>query len=514
MNVVRHQYFSRRDRQSMGHAKAPKLVAVERALAHVKYIQHRPGEDRGDEKGREMFNDEEDNLDSKVMRKKIRQQENNKVVAHKLTLSPEIAPADKKAYTREVLKELGKDKGLDLEWVGVAHENTEHHHIHVVILGKDKNGRAVKIDKADYSKIREFGDRYMERVHPLEYQRAEERRKAKYRQKELTQKERIREGLELPWMHKKIIREQLEPYDQWKKNKKAREPLARPPENDKPYFQDTIQAADKEWSRQNSATELRELVEFLYDNPDQYIPKPEFAKLKGWIEEKEKAGRPDKEEPDSKKTEKTKEKQKEKDYIEFKGEKYTENSPYEKLAALNAKVREDKKNRLPIAEYTQLHSWLENADRARWSGVLEKQIDSAKSAHWKERAQAGMPENSRVATPAQDAVMRNPVIGLFMKGAMVANELVRWIPLTDQRDRLKEGEDALEAAKLDKHQEHNRPGRSEEQKSRDRETIEKLDKALDGNKATRDESNKEKKRKKWEREDQEDPFLYDPWGRY
>lgn len=177
MNVVRHQYFSRRDRQSMGHAKAPKLVAVERALAHVKYIQHRPGEDRGDETGREMFNDEEDNLDSKVMRKKIRQQENNKVVAHKLTLSPEIAPADKKAYTREVLKELGKDKGLDLEWVGVAHENTEHHHIHVVILGKDKNGRAVKIDKADYSKIREFGDRYMERVHPLEYERAEERRK-------------------------------------------------------------------------------------------------------------------------------------------------------------------------------------------------------------------------------------------------------------------------------------------------------------------------------------------------
>jgi hypothetical protein len=157
---------------------------------------------------------------------------------------------------------------------------------------------------------------------------------------------------------------------------------------------------------------------------------------------------------------------------------------------------------------------MENADRARWSGVLEKQIDSAKSAHWKERAQAGMPENSRVATPAQDAVMRNPVVGLFMKGAMVANELVRWIPLTDQRDRLKEGEDALEAAKLDKHQEHNRPGRSEEQKAQDRETIEKLDKALDGNKATRDESNKEKKRKKWEREDQEDPFLYDPWGRY
>lgn len=145
---------------------------------------------------------------------------------------------------------------------------------------------------------------------------------------------------------------------------------------------------------------------------------------------------------------------------------------------------------------------------------MNKQIDSAKSAHWKERAQAGMPDNSRVANPMQDAVMRNPVMGLFMKGAMVANELVRSIPVTDQRDRLKEAQDALEAAKLDKHQEHNRAGRSEEQKAQDRETIENLDKALDGNKATRDESNKEKKRKKWERDHEEDPFLYDPWGRY
>lgn len=36
----------------------------------------------------------------------------------------------------------------------------------------------------------------------------------------------------------------------------------------------------------------------------------------------------------------------------------------------------------------------------------------------------------------------------------MVNELVKWIPLTDQRDRLKEGRDDLESAKLDalKHQ--------------------------------------------------------------
>lgn len=511
MNIVKHQYFSRRDRQSRGHAKAPKVVAVERALAHVKYIQHRPGEDRGDE-GREMFNDTEDDLDSKIIRKKLREQENNKVVAHKLTLSPEIAPADKKAYTREIMQQLGKEKGLDLEWVGVAHENTDHHHIHVVVLGKDRNGRAVRIDKADYSKMREFGDRYMEREHPLEYERLEEKKRALARQRELTKEERIREGLELPWLRQKIIRETLEPYEQWRKQKRSKEPLEKPRENDKPYFDDKIEAAGKEWSRENSSKELRELTEYLWDNPDERIAKPEFARLQGWIEEKENAGGRDKGKADQVKPVQDKEKTS----IEFNGQKYDEKSSYEKLAGLSAKLREDKKNRLPIDEYNMLRGWLENADRARWSGVLERQMELTNKRLERSKSMEDLKaqEGGRVLNPLQDQVMSNPVVGLFMKGAAVANELVRWIPLTDQRDRLKEGRDALEAVKLDKVQEHNQPGRSEERKADDRETIEKLDKAIDQNQATRDDSNKEKKRKKWEREDEEAWDKYDPWGRY
>ena len=134
MIVVKHQYFSRRDRQSRGAGKVPKVAAVERALAHVKYIQHRPGADC-DEGGRELFSDLEDRLDGKVVRKAIREQQDNKVVAHKLTLAPEIDPADKKAFTREVMHRLGSENGLDLQWVAVEHNNTDHHHVHIVVLG-------------------------------------------------------------------------------------------------------------------------------------------------------------------------------------------------------------------------------------------------------------------------------------------------------------------------------------------------------------------------------------------
>src|SRR5262249_8067148 len=160
----------KRDRQSRAAGKVPKVVAVERALAHVKYIQHRPGEDRA-EGGREMFNELEDRLDGKAIRKAVKAQEDAKVVAHKLTLAPEINPEDKKAFRREVMHRLGAEKGLDLQWFGVEHNNTNHHHIHVVVLGRDKNGKDVRLDKNDYNKIKDFGDRYLERHHLYELER-------------------------------------------------------------------------------------------------------------------------------------------------------------------------------------------------------------------------------------------------------------------------------------------------------------------------------------------------------
>jgi len=51
-----------------------------------------------------------------------------------------VTPEDKIGYTREVMKNLSRHKGSDLEWFAVAHDNTDHHHIHVVVLGKDRNG--------------------------------------------------------------------------------------------------------------------------------------------------------------------------------------------------------------------------------------------------------------------------------------------------------------------------------------------------------------------------------------
>jgi hypothetical protein len=71
----------------------------------------------------------------------------------------------------------------------------------------------------------------------------------------------------------------------------------------------------------------------------------------------------------------------------------------------------------------------------------------------------------------------------------------------------------LEAHKLDKHEEYLKR-ESPEGRSRDEAVIEKLDRAIDENKEARAQRDKERKRKRQERDLGEDPFLFDPWGRY
>ena len=534
MIVVRHNYISARDRQSRRSGKPPKLAAVGRALAHVKYIQHRPGEDRQDG-GREMFDDQDDNLDAKALRKAIRENRDSKVVVHKLTLAPEINPEDKKAFTREVMQKLGGEKGLDLRWVGVEHDNTDHHHIHVVVMGKDKNGKDVRFDKKDYDRIKEYGDRYLERVHPFELEksrtdreeRERERIATRNRERQAARQERIREGLELPWMHKMIIREQLEPYDQWKQKQKDIErgkiaaedrdqSVKGRTEPEKPYFQDTIEAAGKEWSKQNTLKELQELNQYLWDNQGERIEKAEYKKLVAWMKDKEelaaRAPRAAKGKDGKAVQEPNQAKDKEKDSFEYQGAKYSKESSYEQLKTLSDKLRNKKAERLPVDDYQKLRGWMENADRARWSGVLEKQLELSKKQQGREGAEKTMPQ--RVVNPLQEQVMRNPVVGLFMQGASVANELVRWIPLTDQRDRVKEAGDALEEAKRDKHDQYVKPGRDPEAKEKDQEAIDKLDKAIDENKRTQDDQKKKKKQKEQEKPDKDNPFSRDPWGRW
>lgn len=477
------------------------MVAIGKALAHLKYIRHRPGPDR-ERGGREMFN-ERDDVDAQQMREAIRELEDSRVVIHKLTLAPEINPEDKKAFTREVMENLSRDLGRDLEWLGVIHNNTEHHHIHVVVLGKDRNGTDVRIDLRDIDKVKEYGDRYLERWHPKELERSRREREGRERERRLERRrewdrareQRIHEGLELPWLHQKLVREQLEPFDKWKeKQRQDDEERARGRRDDqeRPYYQDTIEAAGRQWSKENNLKELRDLNEYLWDNIDERLPKDEYKKLAGWIKDKERL------KDDSRET-KNEQRQ---DDLEWHGQTYSRKDSYEKLTGLVSDLR-DSNDRLPFDDYQRLRGWIEYKDHERFSGALEKEIERAH-----ERFEHSGAEGGRVIDPLQQELMKNPVMGLFMTEAAIASEIVRSIPLDDRdKDYLKELRDELVGIKRDI--EWRETTRMPWEFRKNNPDLERIEKAIEDVERKREQAlkrEKERGRDDWDR--------FDPWGRF
>lgn len=154
-SVVKHSYLTGKDK------------GVARAQAHVRYIQFRDGKDK-DQATRSFFNDVRDEIYSGEVREAVSEQNPRGTVMHKLILSPGVQGADVKEYCREVMGDLSSRKGLDLEWYAVQHDNTDNPHVHIVVMGTDQNGHKVRLNKDDYTKIKEAGDRYLERNRLLE----------------------------------------------------------------------------------------------------------------------------------------------------------------------------------------------------------------------------------------------------------------------------------------------------------------------------------------------------------
>jgi type IV secretory pathway VirD2 relaxase len=66
----------------------------------------------------------------------------------KLIISPEFGDRlDLQRLTQEVMSRMASDLHTSLEWVAVAHFNTEHPHVHVALRGVDTNGVEVKFDR-------------------------------------------------------------------------------------------------------------------------------------------------------------------------------------------------------------------------------------------------------------------------------------------------------------------------------------------------------------------------------
>src|SRR5579863_8430564 len=70
----------------------------------------------------------------------------------KLIVSPEFGDRiDLSRLTRDLIAQMEKDLGTELEWVATEHHNTEHPHVHVVIRGVRDAGETLRLSR-DYVK--------------------------------------------------------------------------------------------------------------------------------------------------------------------------------------------------------------------------------------------------------------------------------------------------------------------------------------------------------------------------
>lgn len=101
---------------------------------HLRYIEER---ERGEgEKERKFFDRDGEGIERKDVYDAMMKGRGDRAAMHTLILSPGDNNVDLQQYTRESIEALEERLGHKLDWYAITHENTDHHHIHVVIAGK------------------------------------------------------------------------------------------------------------------------------------------------------------------------------------------------------------------------------------------------------------------------------------------------------------------------------------------------------------------------------------------
>ena len=111
-------------------------------LAHASYLE-RDGAAREGEQGR-FYDRTEDELEG--TRDRLRDWAENDKRHFRVMLAPESGArlieqdGDLRGYTRDVMARMERDLGVQLDWVGVDHHNTDNPHAHVIVRGVRRDG--------------------------------------------------------------------------------------------------------------------------------------------------------------------------------------------------------------------------------------------------------------------------------------------------------------------------------------------------------------------------------------
>jgi len=103
-------------------------------MNHTAYLQDRERAEAEPE--REFFDRYRRGIERDEVDRKMLSGRGSRAAIHTIILSPDENTIDLEDYTRKSIQALEDRLGYKVDWYGIIHRNTDHHHIHVVIAGQ------------------------------------------------------------------------------------------------------------------------------------------------------------------------------------------------------------------------------------------------------------------------------------------------------------------------------------------------------------------------------------------
>jgi type IV secretory pathway VirD2 relaxase len=145
-SVQANRLLTSRSRLATVKTRVVRHIARRATLSeHLRYLR-REGVTRDGEKAR-MFGPDTNDADVKDFTERCEDDRHH----FRFIVSPEDAAdmSDLKGYARDLMREVEKDLGTKLDWVGVDHWNTDNPHVHVILRGRADDGKDLVIAR-DY----------------------------------------------------------------------------------------------------------------------------------------------------------------------------------------------------------------------------------------------------------------------------------------------------------------------------------------------------------------------------
>lgn len=142
--------------------------ATRHIIQHIDYIQKRERE--MDEPERKFYGRDGRERSRDDVIKSVMQNRGEEAAMFKIILSPKQNELNQIAYTAEIMRRFEENTGIKTDWSVIEHRNTQYHHVHIVMPGKDMDGRSYRLEKEHLDLMRELANEYQYELQGIDYE--------------------------------------------------------------------------------------------------------------------------------------------------------------------------------------------------------------------------------------------------------------------------------------------------------------------------------------------------------